>query len=323
MSRALLLVAALAALALASLFFGEARVDLPTALSRTGSADGFILWQIRAPRIFGALLVGAALGAAGAALQGLLRNPLVEPGILGVSPTAAAAATLVAYGGFASADRLAVSGASLAGALAATAALAFVAARRASTATLILTGVALSSLSGALIALLVNLAPDPFSLADLVNWTAGSLANRDWADVLAPGAAIGLGLALLAPLRRPLDMLSLGEEQAFAAGVELARLRARVVAGAGLAAGGAVALAGVVGFVGLIAPHLVRRGRHAAPGSAMLPSAAAGALLLLFADLLIRLFPWGTNELHLGTLSALIGAPLFVLLLWRGAARDE
>ncbi|MEQ1687785.1 MAG: iron ABC transporter permease [Sphingopyxis sp.] len=275
-----------------------------------------ILFDIRLPRAFAAALTGAALGISGAAMQGLLRNPLAEPGTLGVSASAATAATAVVYFGLAASAPWLVPIASLIGACAATALISTAAWRMRGVASLILLGVALSALSGAIMALFVNLAPNPFSLSDLINWTAGSVANRDWGDIALSAPFIAAGAVLLMMVRRPLGVLALGEEVAHGLGVDLSRTRLAVIIGTGLATGGAVALAGMVGFVGLVAPHAVRAAVRRDAGAALLPSALAGAILTVIADMGIRLFPWG-SELHLGTLAALIGAPLFIALVFR------
>jgi iron complex transport system permease protein len=271
---------------------------------------------VRLPRALAAALVGAVLGACGAALQGLLRNPLAEPGVLGVSATASLAATATILWGLAQASPWVLPIAAIAGALAATALLAALAPRVGSAVTLILIGVGLSSVAGALMSLALNFAPNPFTLADLVNWSLGSVANRSLEDLAlaAPFAALGLGLlALAAP---GLRVLALGEEAAEGAGLDLGLTRALVVAGCGLATGASVALAGAVGFVGIVAAHLVRPLVGHDPSRALLPAALAGALLLVLADLVIRLTPTG-QELKLGVVVALIGAPAFVAIAAR------
>lgn len=275
-----------------------------------------ILFDIRLPRTLAAAIAGLALGMSGAAMQGLLRNPLAEPGVMGVSASAATAATAVIYFGIAPMAAWAVPLASLGGALAATAFLTLAGLRTRGIATLILIGIALSAFAGAVMALFVNLAPNPFSLSDLINWTAGSVANRDTDDIALALPFILSGCALLHASRRSLAMLVLGEESAHALGVDMLRVRMAVVIGTGLATGGAVALAGMIGFVGLVAPHMVRGFVGHDAGRTLLPAGLAGALLLVIGDAIIRVWPWG-NELHLGTLAALVGAPLFLLIALR------
>jgi iron complex transport system permease protein len=281
-----------------------------------------VLMDIRGPRAVAAALAGLALGASGAAMQGLMRNPLAEPGVMGVSASAALAATSCIYLGVATLSPLLIPIASLAGALAATSLVAAASVRLQGIASLILIGVAISAIAGALMALLVNLAPNPFSLSDLINWTAGSVANRDWDEVAFSAPFVLGGVALLAYGRRSLSALALGDETAHGMGVDLNRTRLLVIIGTGVATGGAVAIAGMIGFVGLIAPHMVRKAVNHDAGQTILPSALVGACLLLVSDVAVRLFPWG-NELHLGTLAALIGAPLFAIIAMRmGSVRN-
>lgn len=294
-----------------------APLDLIAAVLGDGSPVGrVILFDIRLPRAIAAALAGLALGTSGAAMQGLLRNPLAEPGVMGISASAALAATACVYFGLAGLTPWLVPLASLGGALLATALVAGAAVRLRGIASLILVGVAISALAGACMALLVNLAPNPFSLSDLINWTAGSVANRDWHDILISAPFILVGATILLSARRCLSALALGEEAAHGLGVDLFRNRMLIIIGTGLATGGAVALAGMIGFVGLIAPHMVRAAVGHDAGNVLLPAGIAGAALLVLADIAIRLFPWG-NELHLGTLAALIGAPLFALIALR------
>ena len=280
------------------------------------AGDRIVLWEIRLPRALAATLVGAALGASGAALQGLLRNPLAEPGVLGVSASAALGATFVLYFGFAGAGPWVLPAAAFLGALAATAVIALAAVRTASMVTLILVGVGLSSFAGALIALLTNLAPTPFSLSEMVQWMLGSVANRSFDDLLAAAPFLAAGLALLFGSRRGLAVLTLGEEAAAGAGLDLRRQRLIVVLGAGLATGAAVALAGVIGFVGIVAPHLMRPLVAHDPARNLLPSALFAGVVLTVADAAARIAPT-TTELKLGVVAALLGAPFFVWIAVR------
>jgi iron complex transport system permease protein len=287
-----------------------------TAIRGEDAAAATILFEIRLPRAIAAALAGIALGASGAAMQGLLRNPLAEPGVMGVSASAATAATASIYFGLATLWPWVVPVASLGGALAATALIAGASFRLRGVASLILLGVAISALAGAIMALFVNLAPNPFSLSDLINWTAGSVANRDWSDIGLSLPFIAAGLLVLRGSAHGLSALAMGEETAHGLGLNLARHRLLVIIGTGLATGGAVALAGMIGFVGLIAPHMVRATARHDAGMTLVPAALAGGCLLVTGDIAIRLFPWG-NELHLGTLAALVGAPLFALIALR------
>lgn len=292
----------------ASLLLGPANlVRLPPDLART------ILVELRLPRAALGVLIGAALGVSGAALQGLTRNPLASPDVLGASAGAALGAVLVAYLAAATAT-LAVAVGAMAGAGLSLALLVALAGRAASTTTLVLAGVAVSALAGALTSLALSLAPSPFALYDALFWLFGSLADRSLAHLAAAAPFILGGTALLVATGPALDRLALGEEVAATLGVRLPRLRARILIGSTLAVGASVAVAGAIGFVGLIVPHLVRPlvGHH--PGRALVPSALGGACLLTMADLLTRLAPPGP-ELKLGVLTTLVGAPFFLWLV--------
>jgi iron complex transport system permease protein len=316
----LALVALLLALAAAGLLLGEAHLthaQIRQALHDPSSGPGEVLWAIRAPRTAAAAVVGAALGLAGAVMQGLLRNPLADPGVLGVSAGAGLGAALAITLGFGVTAGV-VEGAALVAALGVGAVLTLFAARFREPETLILFGVALSAFGGALTSLVFNLSPSPVTLQEVFNWLLGSVANRDWGDIGRELAPMALGAGLSAYAARGLVMLSLGEETAALSGLPMARLRAAAVAGASLLTGAAVAMAGVVGFVGLAAPHLVRAGAGADPGRVLLPSALTGAALLMLADLAARLIPTDL-ELKLGVVTALFGAPLFGLIAWRAA----
>ena len=270
-----------------------------------------IVWQIRLPRALAAFVTGIALGMSGAALQGLLRNPLAEPGVLGVSAMSVLAATLVLYFGLASASNFILPVSAIAGALLATVLLGFAALRTGSVVTLILIGVGLSSFSGALMSLLLNFAPNPFTLSDMVNWTLGSVANRSLVDLGYSLPFIIAGCILLMTAARGLSVLTLGEEAAAGLGLNLSFQRVLVIVGAGLATGGSIALAGAIGFVGIITPHVMRPLVGHDPGRILIPSALAGGALLVSADILIRILPTYA-ELKLGVVAAMIGAPAFV-----------
>ena len=275
--------------------------------------DAVVVWAIRLPRALAAFIVGVGLGASGAALQGLLRNPLAEPGVLGVSASAALAATFTLYYGLAAAAPWLLPLAAVAGALAATMLIALVAMRSASMVTLVLVGVALSSFAGALMALLMNLAPNPFSLSDMVSWMLGSVANRSFDDLALAAPFMLSGLAILFLNRRGLSALTLGEEAAAGVGLDLRRQRLLVVLGAGLVTGASVAVAGAIGFVGIVAPHLVRPRVGHDPARGLLPSALLGGLFLVLADIGVRVLPTDA-ELKLGVVAALVGAPVFALI---------
>ena len=312
----LLLLAAL----MAGVLLGEAPLNAAQfgqAFADPGSAPGQILWSIRAPRVAAAALVGGALGLSGAVMQGLLRNPLADPGVLGVSAGAGLFAAVAVAAGAGSVAGV-VEGAALLGALASGAVVTAIAARLREPEALILFGVALSAFAGALTALVFNLSPSPIATAEVLSWLMGSVETRSVADLAWAAAPMGLGVALCAYAARGLRALTLGDETAALSGLPMARLRAAAVAGAALLTGAAVALAGVIGFVGLAAPHLVRRLWKEDPAATLAPSALAGAVLLALADIAARLIPT-EQPLRLGVVTALVGAPLFALIAWRAA----
>ncbi|HZW16382.1 MAG TPA: iron ABC transporter permease [Brevundimonas sp.] len=305
---------------LLAVLFGESALDggqLAQAFTDPSSGPAEVLWAVRAPRAATALMVGAALGLSGAVMQGLLRNPLADPGVLGVSALAAlgaAAAIVLGWAALPGAVEIsALVGAGVAGGL-----LVLFSARVRSPEALILFGVAVSSFAGAATALIFNLSPSPIAMAEVMNWLLGSVQNRSWVDVAWVTPAVLLSGALAALAAPGLRMLSLGEETARTSGLPMARLRLLALLAAALATGAAVAVAGVIGFVGLAAPHLVRTAVRGDPARLLLPSALAGGLMLVLADLLARLTPTD-QELKLGVFTALVGAPLFALIAWRAA----
>ena len=286
------------------------------------AGDRLVIWSIRLPRALAAFLVGAALGLSGAALQGLLRNPLAEPGVLGVSATASLAATFSLYYGLVALNPWILPISAIIGALAATVLLTLAAIRTQSVVTLILIGVGLSSFAGALMSLLMNLAPNPFSLSDMINWTLGSVANRSFSEIGFALPFLLAGTVILLLSRRGLSALTLGEEAASGVGLNLRHQRILTVLGAGLATGASVALAGAIGFVGIVAPHIVRPFVGHDPARSLIPSALLAGLILVIADIGVRLIPT-TNELKLGVVAALLGAPVFVwIAMQRRAVND-
>ncbi|RMF16206.1 MAG: iron ABC transporter permease [Alphaproteobacteria bacterium] len=275
-----------------------------------------ILVEIRLPRALLALLVGGALGSAGAALQGFLRNPLAEPGVIGVSASASLGAVAVLYFGAMGSPGLSLPFAAMGGALATTALLVALVRAGAGTLVLILAGVGINALAAAATALLLDLSPNPFALADMVSWLMGSFENRSLADVRLAAPFVIVGLGLLLATGRGLSALTLGEETARSLGVRVERLGIMVIMGAGIAVGGAVAVSGAIGFVGLVVPHILRPFVDHAPERLLRPSALGGALLLLVADALTRIMPTA-QPLNIGVVTAFVGAPVFLNLIWR------
>jgi iron complex transport system permease protein len=267
-----------------------------------------IVTDLRLPRSVLALLVGASLGLSGAVLQGLTRNPLAEPGLLGVSTGAALGAVLAIYFGVTLIAGVGGPLLGLVGALAACA-LTFGLAAGGGTITLVLAGAAVSSLTAAGIALALNFAPNPYAAYEIMNWLLGSLADKSWNQVWLILPFVLVGCALLATTGRALDALSLGETQAES-------LRIAAIAGTALAVGAATSVTGAIGFIGLVAPHLVRPFVGHQPSRILLPAALGGALLLLIADTAARLIHLGP-ELKLGVFTSLVGTPFFFWLVWK------
>lgn len=281
-----------------------------------------IVQEIRLPRVLLAVLVGMSLGVAGAAMQGLLRNPLAEPGLLGVSSSAGLGAVLCIYFGWWHWNAWLLPCVAMACALTATSVLYQIARKGASNLTLILAGVSISSLTAALTSLAINIAPTPTDMQDIVLWLMGSLADRSFDEVRLCAPFIGLGLAILLFSARQLDALTLGEDEAASMGVNLSRLRAQIIAGTALCVGASVAVTGSIGFIGLVVPHLFRRWVSYRPSKLIIPSALGGAVLLLAADIALRLLS-GRVELMLGVVTALIGAPFFFYLVMRERWRSH
>lgn len=304
----------------ASLAVGRAPLDVPAALAQWARGETtlgtVVLTELRLPRALLAVLVGASLGLAGAALQGLLRNPLAEPGIIGVSACAALGAVIAFYSGWSAAVPLALPLGGVAGALLSVLLLYSLAGRSASTLTLILAGIAINSFAGAATALALNLAPNPFAVTELVFWMMGSLADRSMLHVMLAAPLIVVGWLLLGTSGRALDALTLGEDTAASLGVRLPRLRLQLVLGSALAVGASVAIVGVVGFVGLVVPHLLRPLVGAQPSRLLPASALGGAVMVLAADISLRAVTAGP-ELKLGVVTALVGAPFFLWLVLR------
>ena len=275
-----------------------------------------IFLELRLPRAVLALLVGGSLGLCGAALQGLLRNPLAEPGILGISSGAALGAVVVFYFGFATQTSLVLPAGAVVGALGTLALLFLLAGKRADLLTVVLTGLALNALAAALTSLALNFAPSPYAVLEILFWMLGSVADRSLPQVAIALPLMVPGWVLVARAARGLDALTLGEETARSLGFEPLRTQRLVIVGTALAVGAGVAVAGVVGFVGLVVPHLLRHWVGQLPSRLMLPSFLGGAALTLLADTAIRLMPAGP-ELKLGVVTALLGAPFFLHLILR------
>ena len=310
-SRVVVVTAALAGLAfLASLAVGPEGFGLPN----DPAAARLVFNEIRVPRAILGFLVGAALGVSGAVLQGYLRNPLAEPGLLGISGGASLGAVTAIHSGLAGRIALALPLSGLLGSALATISIVALAGVSGSTTTLILAGVAVSSIAGALTSLALNLSPNPFASTEIMFWLMGSLTDRSLVHVWLAAPLIIIGVAMLLTTGRDLEALSLGEDAAQNLGVDPIGLRFKVIAGAALAVGAATAVTGAISFIGLIVPHVLRPYVSGSPGRLLVPSLFAGAAMVLAADVLLRLLaPQG--DLRLGVLTALIGAPFFLWLV--------
>ncbi|MCG9916052.1 MAG: iron ABC transporter permease [Phenylobacterium sp.] len=310
------LVFALGILAALSLMAG--RVWVP--LEAWGREDPrwIIILELRIPRTLLAIVVGAALGMSGAALQGYTRNPLADPGVLGVSSMAALGAVVSLYVGFYLPALAGIAWlmplCAMAGALVGVLVLIGLTGQASGTVTFVLAGVVLNIVAGAGVALALNLAPNPWAVNEIVNWLMGSLTDRSMADLQMSAPFVAVGLVLLILTRRALDALTLGEIGARSLGIDLSRTRLLLALGVGLAAGASVAVTGVIGFVGLVTPHLLRPFLGPRPAGLLLPSALGGAVIVLAGDILVRLIP-SAAEVRLGVAMAALGGPFFLALL--------
>lgn len=314
------LVAVVIVLLLISLGVGPVRlspVNMIDALFGGGSdVQQVIVREIRLPRAILALAIGGMLGLSGAALQGLLRNPLASPSLFGAPQSAAFGAVLVIALGLADVRSWALPVAAIIAAFGSVFALLAIAGRNAGLLILILAGLALSSLAGAATALVMNLSSNPFVVLEIAFWLLGSLEDRSFQHVVLALPFIVAGAVLLLGQRNAFRALSLGEETAQSLGVDVGRLRLMVISGVALGVGGAVAVSGTIGFIGLVAPHLIRPLIGHDPTRLLVPSALAGSALLLAADIAVRIIP-STSDIKVGVLTSIIGVPFFLYLIMR------
>lgn len=273
-----------------------------------------IIFELRLPRTILGVAVGAALGMSGAAMQGYTRNPLADPGALGVSSMGALGAVLTLYLGAGASAPWVIASASMLGALIAVFLLLALSGQASSIVTFVLAGVILQTVAGAGVALALSLAPNPWAVNEIVNWLMGSLADRSLDEVRMALPLIIVGVILLLTTGRSLDALTLGETGARSLGVNMTTVRWSLALGVALTAGASVAVTGVIGFVGLIVPHLLRPLVGARPGGLLIPSALGGAVLVLAADIAVRLTP-AAGEVKLGVAMAVLGGPFFFVLL--------
>ena len=283
--------------------------------------DALIIGEIRLPRTLLALVVGAAMGLSGAALQGLLRNPLVDPGLIGASQGAALGAACVFYFNlFSGLGALATPLAGLSGAAITLFILLGLSGSIVRPSIIIMAGLALSMFTGALLAMVLNFAPNPYAMQELVFWLLGSVSNRGLDNLLVLLPAFLIGGGIIWSQRRLLMGLSLGDQVAESMGLQVSRGSRFIILGTAMLVGSAVAVAGNIGFVGLLVPHILRPLVKYRPDKLLLPSALAGAIVVCAADILVRLLPPG-RELKLGVLTAVVGAPFFIWLIWKERQR--
>lgn len=309
-----LLAAALAALFVLSLCAGRVWAPWSAWVSNGADPRWAIVFGLRLPRTILALLVGGALGLSGAALQGYTRNPLAEPGVLGVSSSAALGAVLTLYLGMASEAHWILPAAAMVGAGLGVVALMALSGVTSSMVTFILAGFIIQTVCTAGISLALNLAPNPWAVDEIVSWLMGSLADRSVEEVRIAAPGVIVGSLILLTLGRALDALTLGEQGARSLGVSLTRTRLLLAVGVAMAVGSSVAVTGVIGFVGLIVPHLLRPWLGSRPGALLWPSLLGGAVLTLAGDILVRLTP-AAEEVKLSVAMAALGAPFFLWML--------
>ncbi|MEX2382740.1 MAG: iron ABC transporter permease [Opitutales bacterium] len=279
---------------------------------------GIAVRELRVPRTLLAVLVGGGLGLVGAALQGYTRNPLADSGLLGINGGAALGAVLVLYSGFlqTTAFTYGVPIGGLAGAGAATFLIAWLAGHVKSIQTLILAGVAVSALAGALTSLVLNFSPNAYAAREIIFWLMGSVADRSWDHLFFSAPLMLIGAWIILACGRSLQALTLGDDTAASLGISLTRLRWSLILGCALVVGPATAAAGAIGFIGLVVPHILRPLVKYDPSRLLVTSMLGGALLLLWADIFVRILPV-EQELKLGVLTALLGAPFFFWLIFR------
>ncbi len=308
------------ALFLLSLTVGPAAIAFADSMhalfSGSGDAIALVMQEIRLPRAILGLMIGATLGLSGAALQGYLRNPLAEPGLIGVSASASLGAVLAIYTGLMAVFPLALPLAALAMGLLAVVVVQVLAGIRGGSLTIILAGVAVSSFAGAMTSLALNLSPNPFAALEIMFWMLGSLTDRSMTHVWLAAPFILAGWAMLFMLGRALDALTLGNDAAASLGFDIRRIQFLAVFGTAASVGAATAVAGAIGFVGLVVPHILRPLVGSRPSRLLPASALGGACVLLAADILVRIIAPG-RDLKLGVLTAIVGAPFFLWLVYR------
>jgi iron complex transport system permease protein len=316
----IVLLAATLALFLASLCVGPAQAGFLSSLSALVTGDdgalSLVMREIRLPRAILGVMIGVTLGLSGAVLQGYLRNPLAEPGLLGISASASFGAVMAIYTGFSLVFPLALPLSALAGALGAVILVRIMAGPGGGTLSIILAGIAISAFAGAMTSLALNLSPNPFAALEIIFWMLGSLTDRSMTHVWLAAPFMLMGWAMMALLARPLDLLTIGADAASSLGVNMRRVQFLAVFGTAASVGAATAVAGAIGFVGLVVPHVLRPLVGALPSRLLPASALGGASVVLAADIAVRLIA-PERDIKLGVLTALVGAPFFLWLVWR------
>ncbi|MDF2116909.1 iron ABC transporter permease [Roseiarcaceae bacterium H3SJ34-1] len=308
----LLCIAAVFALAI-----GPARLSLHEifgGLTGSNETAAIIVREIRLPRLILSLSIGAMLGLAGAGIQGLSRNPLAEPAIIGTPQAAALGAVLTIYSGLADTFSFALPIAAIAGAMISMVITLAAVRRIGGVTSLLLIGLTLGSLAGSAISLVLSLSSNPYAVTEIVFWLMGSFADRSMQHVVLSLPFIVVGAAAILYCAPAYKALTLGEDTAASLGFDVWRVSILTAGGISLGVGAATAVAGAIGFVGLMAPHLARPFLRSDPQRILVPSALIGALLTTTADILVRLIP-STSEIRVGALLAVIGAPCFLYLV--------
>ncbi|HEY4077927.1 MAG TPA: iron ABC transporter permease [Rhizomicrobium sp.] len=320
------LVVLIVLLGIASLLIGQVHLPFGDIVGGVyGSAPEksvTIIQQLRLPRTLLALLAGGGLGLAGAVLQGFLRNPLADPSVVGISTAGSLGAVVAIYFGIYAASSWVIPLSAMSLCALATIVLYIIAARNVGTLTLLLAGIAINSVCLALISLSMNLSSNPYAVSEMVFWLLGSVSNRTLFDLGIAAPFVIAGILILLRSGKVLDAMSLGEEVARSLGIAIQRERLLLIGGVACVVGGVVSVAGGIGFVGLVVPHLMRPLAGHLPSRILLPSMLGGAVLLLAADIVVRLMANGP-ELQLGVLTSLIGAPFFFYLIVRRKALSD
>ena len=322
MRLSLFLISMVILLFFCSLLTGHTQASVITSLKALISGEGplgTVMQEIRLPRAILAVLIGGSLGLCGAAMQGYLRNPLAEPGLIGISGSAALGAVLSLQTGFATAFWLALPLSALVMSFLAVLLIMLLAGKQGRSLTLILAGIAISALAGAMLSLVLNLSPNPYATAEIVFWMMGSLGDRSFNHVWLALPFCVVGSVMLLSIGPALNALTLGEDTAQTMGISLVNTRYILVIGVAAMIGATTAVAGAIGFVGLVVPHILRRWVKSQPSRLMWASMLGGAALVLAADILVRVV-LPDRDLKLGVVMAILGAPLFLHLIYKTRA---